>query len=498
MTPRARAGATDPEAPAERGRWIAAFDSEFDHVYRSLRRHGVTAADAEDLAQDVFLVMWRRRAQFDPGRSLRAWLGGIAFRVAYEHRRRKGREVPSGFVDAPDPAIHAEEHLASTSARVLVRACLAAMNPKYRALIVMHELDGVSMQTIAAELGVPLATAYTRLRTARLSFAKMVRRLRTQVAFGGSDTLTTETLLEAERAAPPPPAEARRRVMTRVRRVVLTPQLEAPPPVPRPLAKGPLLALAGLVLVAAGVALVRWRAPAFADQARPTRAADRASTLEVGLAGYWRFDDGPGSRIARDHSSTRADCQMRRNADPQGDWVAGRHGGALSMRARGWLECPPAAFRSAISSEMTVATWVKRNPEQGSLRALVTRQFGEGSQDDFFLGFREGDVIVSSHRWQGQLRQSLPEGDGWLHVAATFDRAGTTRLYLNGREVTRVPGQPANVAGGDKPVVIGGSFNGFDQANQRFQGAIDDLLLYQRALAPAEVAALAAGAQPPI
>ena len=147
MTPRSRASGTTPEPDAdERSRWIAAFDSEFDHVYRSLRRFGVQPADAEDLAQDVFLVMWRRRDQFDPERSLRAWLGGIAFRVAYEHRRRKGREVPSGFVDAPDPVMHAEEHMASASARKLVRACLAAMSPKHRSIIVMHELDGVSGQ----------------------------------------------------------------------------------------------------------------------------------------------------------------------------------------------------------------------------------------------------------------------------------------------------------------------------------------------------------------
>jgi hypothetical protein len=62
--------------------------------------------------------------------------------------------------------------------------------------------------------------------------------------------------------------------------------------------------------------------------------------------------------------------------------------------------------------------------------------------------------------------------------------------------VARAAGQRASVSGGDNPLVIGGSFNGGADANQRFQGAIDELVLYQRALAADEIAALAAGAQP--
>jgi hypothetical protein len=245
--------------------------------------------------------------------------------------------------------------------------------------------------------------------------------------------------------------------------------------------------VAGVLLI--GVTLVRGRPPAH-------RAADPARTLAQGLTGYWRFDDGPGSRIARDHSGVGADCQMRRNADPASDWVPGRLGGGLAMNARGWLECPATAFQSRISNEMTVAAWVRKNPEQGSLRALITRQHGDASLDDFLIGFQGRDVIVASHRWHGHIRFAITPTTGWLHLAATFDHDGTTRLFLDGREVAHGSGQPASVAGGDNPLVIGGSFNGGRDANQRFQGAIDELLLYQRALSPAEISALAAGLQP--
>ena len=50
-----------------------AFESEFDYVYRTLRRLGVRGTETEDQAQEVFLVLWRRWAEFDRARSLRSW-----------------------------------------------------------------------------------------------------------------------------------------------------------------------------------------------------------------------------------------------------------------------------------------------------------------------------------------------------------------------------------------------------------------------------------------
>ena len=81
---------------------IGVFEAQFDYVYHALRRHGISPIDAEDLVQEVFLVMWRRWAEYDTTRPLRPWLAGIAFRVAYNYRQRSGREVPGGIVDAED------------------------------------------------------------------------------------------------------------------------------------------------------------------------------------------------------------------------------------------------------------------------------------------------------------------------------------------------------------------------------------------------------------
>jgi RNA polymerase sigma-70 factor (ECF subfamily) len=507
-----RLGADSPLAD-----WLDAFDGEFDHVYRALRRHGVAADDAEDLAQDAFVVMWRRRADYDPERSLRAWLSGIALKLALDHRRRRGREVPSGFIDRQDDAARPDERIASASARLLVRESLSQLSPKHRAVIVMHDLDGVPMQHIARELGVPLQTAYSRLRAARLSFAKTVRRIQTKAAFAGGARTTPDGLLEVERLTPPPPApaEVRRRVLKRLRLAMLSPahvpapsaDLPAPtaPPSPsRGLPLGKVAALAAAVVLGGGalVTAIVARKAVGAVSSVPARvpAPAAAPARPPGdLVGHWRFDDGAGSALVRDRSGTGADCQMRRTVDPRSDWIPGRIGGALHLGGDGWLECPAAVFAGRAFRAMTVSAWVRKDPEQSGRRAVVTRQLGTGNLDYFFLGFVRGNVAVaSSHLRGGTVEWPLPPDPArWLHLAATFDERGTTRLYVDGEEVGSAPGQALSMAGGENPLLIGAGLNfPHDGATQRLMGALDEVALYDRALSADEVSAVAAGTQP--
>src|SRR5688572_17159810 len=287
---------------------VGVFEAEFDYVYHSLRRHGIGVNDAEDLVQEVFLVMWRRWTEYDTTRPLRPWLGGIAFRVAYNFRQRVGREVPGGLVDAEDEAPSPEDRLDSVSARTLVLRVLAALPEKHRSLIVSHDLDGVPMREIADTLRVPLFTAHTRLRAARLAFAKAVRRVQavTQARVDMTAHLRAQALLAAEREAPPPsPPARRRRALVRVRSLTLPPQVDLPPalpPAPPHLAWPVGLGVAAVAVAVAAV--VGWKAlgPRPSPRAhhevrvasKPARARITApvdlrspSVLAQGVLGYW-------------------------------------------------------------------------------------------------------------------------------------------------------------------------------------------------------------------
>ena len=155
-----------------------AFDEEFDYVCRSLRRHGVRPGDAEDLAQDVLMVAWRRWGDYDRRRPLRPWLAGIAARVARDSLKRRWREVPHGYVDAVDPALVGEDQVELMRTHGLVAAALAALPDRHRKAIVLHDLQGLAPHEIARAMGVPMATAYTRLRRAHLALAREVARAR--------------------------------------------------------------------------------------------------------------------------------------------------------------------------------------------------------------------------------------------------------------------------------------------------------------------------------
>lgn len=156
----------------------------FRYVFRTLRRLGVRLSEVDDLVQEVFTVVLRRLSDYEPGRPLEPWLFGITFRVASTHHRARSRRVvevmsgtrePDDFSDedAPGP----ETSLADRQARRLVLEALQALDLDRRAVLVMHDIDGLAVPAIAEVLGVPTNTVYTRLRAARARFTSRVRQL---------------------------------------------------------------------------------------------------------------------------------------------------------------------------------------------------------------------------------------------------------------------------------------------------------------------------------
>src|SRR5688572_19892003 len=112
---------------------MRAFEEEFDHVYRTFRRLGLPPAEAEDLAQDVFVVLCRRWSDFQPDRPLRPWLVGIAHRLAMDHARSHGRrEVATPELEQEDEGPGPEDRLASARARHLALRALAALPERHR------------------------------------------------------------------------------------------------------------------------------------------------------------------------------------------------------------------------------------------------------------------------------------------------------------------------------------------------------------------------------
>jgi RNA polymerase sigma-70 factor (ECF subfamily) len=151
-----------------------AYQRELDYILRTLQRLGVGPHDLEDLAHEVFLVLRRTWHEYDPTRPLRPYISGVAFRVASSHRRRHWRELPFTMVDAPDHAPSPDQALDAARARALVLASLQQISLPQRVVLMMHDLDEIPIREVATTLGIPLFTAYSRLRKARRDLAATI------------------------------------------------------------------------------------------------------------------------------------------------------------------------------------------------------------------------------------------------------------------------------------------------------------------------------------
>lgn len=156
---------------------LEAYQRELNYLIGSLRRLGVPARDLDDALHEVFLVMLKRWNDYDRDRPLRPWLFGIAFRVASGQRRRGGRELSGEGRDSEYEGESPEKLLELSEARRLLMRALAAVPVERRAVLVMHEVDEVPMREIADQLGIPLFTAYSRLRKARRELDAALLRL---------------------------------------------------------------------------------------------------------------------------------------------------------------------------------------------------------------------------------------------------------------------------------------------------------------------------------
>lgn len=156
---------------------LDAFNAELDYLFETLHRLGAGPREVEDLAQEVFVVLHRNWPTLDTSRPLRPYLFGVAFRVVCAHRRRRKREIPFAAVDTEDLATGPERSLQSKESVALLRAALDRVPLPRRAVLVMHDLEGVPVAEIAKQLSITRFGTYGRLRKARKELAASVRRL---------------------------------------------------------------------------------------------------------------------------------------------------------------------------------------------------------------------------------------------------------------------------------------------------------------------------------
>jgi RNA polymerase sigma-70 factor (ECF subfamily) len=155
------------------------YRSEFDRVWRLLIRLGAARSELEDLAHEVFLIALRRWDTYDRSRPVRPWLFGIAYRVASDARRQRGRSSSESDDSEELPAAGTPESaVADAQARLQLQRAMDSLDIEKRAVFVMHDVDDCTAPEVAEALQIPLNTVYSRLRRAREDVAQALRLLR--------------------------------------------------------------------------------------------------------------------------------------------------------------------------------------------------------------------------------------------------------------------------------------------------------------------------------
>jgi RNA polymerase sigma-70 factor (ECF subfamily) len=169
-----------PRSGADAQRTAGLLRDWYDLVWRVLLRFGVPAANAEDAAQEVFLIASNKLEQIAPVAE-RQFLYAIAVRVAANFRRVLGtrREVPLEPLEWELAAGSQPDLLLEQKrARELLERVLDSMPEDLRTAFVLFELEELRGPEVAEVLGVPLGTTASRLRRAREHFKTALARVR--------------------------------------------------------------------------------------------------------------------------------------------------------------------------------------------------------------------------------------------------------------------------------------------------------------------------------
>jgi RNA polymerase sigma-70 factor (ECF subfamily) len=149
-------------------------------------RYGVPREDIEDLVSEVFVKAYRNLHRFRPAHPFSTWLYRLAANHVVDHGRRfrkeRGRsELPAQLVDdRPDPG----ERLDSGERTRLLRAALTELRPHFREVLFLVYVEGMKVNEVARELGLPQGTIKTRLMRGREALRKLLVR-RHPEHFGG-------------------------------------------------------------------------------------------------------------------------------------------------------------------------------------------------------------------------------------------------------------------------------------------------------------------------
>jgi RNA polymerase sigma-70 factor (ECF subfamily) len=154
----------------------------YNLAYRFTNRHEA----AEDLAQEVFVRVYRSLDQYDPeAGDLANWLMRLARNLVIDDYRKRGRTPTETSDDLTDHEYHLESHIAAPDRGVeqqerslQVHAAIAKLPADLRECVILRDIEELSYQEIVEILKIPIGTVKSRINRGRIELAKILRRMK--------------------------------------------------------------------------------------------------------------------------------------------------------------------------------------------------------------------------------------------------------------------------------------------------------------------------------
>lgn len=152
----------------------------FNVAYKFVGKHD----EAEDLAQDIFLKVFKSLRTFDRRANFQTWLISVSRNLCIDHYRsaRKERETIDRDTNPNDLKAASKDlgalvMLEREDRRTLLHDALAHLTPTLRSAVLLRDIQELSYQEIADRLALPEGTVKSRINRGRLELARHVRRL---------------------------------------------------------------------------------------------------------------------------------------------------------------------------------------------------------------------------------------------------------------------------------------------------------------------------------
>ncbi len=169
----------------------ALYDRHKRRVYSLCLRMTANTAEAEDLAQEAFLQLYRKIGTFRGESAFSTWLHRLSVNVVLMHLRKKSLPVVSleettqggGEEDTPKKDFGADDvALAGSIDRLQLQRAVDSLPPGYRTIFVLHDVEGYEHNEIAGIVGCSIGNSKSQLHKARMKLRDLLKMNRAEKA----------------------------------------------------------------------------------------------------------------------------------------------------------------------------------------------------------------------------------------------------------------------------------------------------------------------------